>query len=145
MRSLTNVIVIWGRQASVALLLSLGGLAFAAPTCARLADGSAIYLRATSVVRQIAEFRVWSKSHSFPVAFLAPVDKEVWINGKCYWSVTVSADRPERFELWHVFYIHLPSKTILVEDSVAGDPILLRDWRKLATLVSKKSSQNRVP
>jgi hypothetical protein len=102
--------------------------AHATPKCSAHAEGSATYVSATKVVSQLPEYRAWSSAHSFPVAFGAPMDEETLVNGKCYWSVSVYADRTERLELWHIFYVHLSSKTLLIQDS-EGDPIALKKWR----------------
>lgn len=113
-------------------VLFCGGMgpALAAPPCTELAEGSAAYSRAIRIVRKVPEVHTWSNSHSFPIAFGASTDKEVLLQGKCYWSVSVYADRPERFELWNVFFVHLPSKSVLVGELASGDPISLREWRK---------------
>ncbi|WP_196803543.1 hypothetical protein [Thiomonas sp. FB-6] len=110
------------------LVFGLVGFAHATPKCSAIAEGSAAYTRASELVSQLSEFRTWSSSHSFPVAFGAPTDEEVWVKGKCYWSVSVFADRPERLELWHIFYVRLSSKDVLIQDS-EGDPISLKKWR----------------
>ena len=102
--------------------------AHATPKCSARAEGSAAYVSATEVVSQLPEFRAWSNAHSFPVAFGAPMDEEVLVKGKCYWSVSVYADRPERLELWHIFYVRLSSRAVLIQDS-EGDPIPLKKWR----------------
>jgi len=98
------------------------------PKCNARAEGSAAYVSATEVVSQLLEYRAWSSAHSFPVAFGAPMDEEILVNGKCYWSVSVYADRPERLELWHIFYVRLSSRVVLIQDS-EGDPISLKKWR----------------
>lgn len=110
------------------LILGLVSTAHATPKCSARAEGSASYVSATEVVRQLPEYRAWSSTHPFPVAFGTPVDEEVLVKGKCYWSVSVYADRPERFELWHIFYVRLSSRTIFVQDS-EGEPISLKRWR----------------
>lgn len=114
----------------LAYIFVLGNVSFAqaASTCSAPAEGSAAYAHATDAVRQLSEFRAWSKSHFFPIAFGTPNDKEVLIRRQCYWIVSVYADRPERLELWRVFYVRLPSKAILVQD-FDGSPISLSAWR----------------
>lgn len=101
----------------------------AASECGASAQGSAAYARAADAVRLLSEFRAWSKSHSFPVAFGTPNDKEVLVQGQCYWSVSVYADRPERFELWHIFLVRSPSKVAFVKDPESGTPVALSAWR----------------
>ena len=110
------------------LILGLVSTAHATPKCSARAEGSASYVSATEVVRQLPEYRAWSSTHSFPIAFGAPMDEEVLVKDKCYWSVSVYADRPERLELWHIFYVRLSSRAVFVQDS-EGDPISLKRWR----------------
>jgi hypothetical protein len=122
---------------ALALLTLFGGLATAvqasAPCNAR-ANESKAYLRATDAVRRLSEFRLWSASHKFPVSFLASVDKEQTLRGKCYWSVTVYADRPERAEYWHGFYVSRETNIVsFVDDITGGSPIPLTAWRKSKT------------
>jgi len=117
------------------LVFGIACSAQAAPSCAALAEGSAAYVRAAEAVRHLAEFQAWSKSHSFPVAFGTPNDKEVLVQGRCYWSVSVYADRPERLELWHIFFVRSPSEVAFVQDIRSGSPVSLSAWR----------SQNKVP
>ena len=110
------------------LIFGFVSTAYATSNCGAHAKGSAAYVSATEVVSQLPEYRAWSSAHSFPVAFGASLDKEILVEGKCYWSVTVYADRPERLELWHIFYVRLSSKAVLVQD-LEGDPIPLKKWR----------------
>ncbi len=89
-----------------------------------------MYLHATREVRRLPEFRTWSRSHSFPVTFGAPSDTQRLVAGKCYWSVSVYAARPERLELWHIFYVRQSRKVELIQDPVNGEPVSLAAWRK---------------
>lgn len=118
------------RSLILACILVFGFVAtvHAIPKCSARAEGSADYVNATKVVSQLPEYRAWSSTHSFPVVFGAPMDEEVLVNGKCYWSVSVYASQPERLELWHIFYVRLSSKAVLIQDS-EGDPISLNKWR----------------
>jgi hypothetical protein len=116
-----------------ALALSLASVALAEGRCNEAAEGSAAYKNATDLVRQLPEYQAWSRSHNFPEAFNGALDKEVLLGGKCYWSISVYADRPERLELWHVFFLHQPANEILVE-SIEGEPIALKEWRKQGAL-----------
>lgn len=111
------------------LAISLAFAAHAAPGCGENAEGSTAYLKAAEVVQSLPEFQAWSKSHSHPVVFGAPMDKEVLLNDQCYWSVSVFADRKERLELWHIFFVRPSSNTTLVQDSASGEPISLAAWR----------------
>lgn len=110
----------------------------AAPKCGAPAEGSAAYARATDAVRHLSEFRAWSKSHSFPVTFGTPNDKEVLVQGQCYWSVSVYADRPERLELWRVFFVRPPSKVAFVQDPESGSPVSLSAWRSQSEVPGTK-------
>jgi len=58
------------------------------------------------------------------------MDKEVSLKGQCYWSVSVFADRGERLEPWHIFFVRPSSKSTLVQDPASGEPISLATWRK---------------
>jgi hypothetical protein len=109
--------------------------AHAASSCTALAEGSAAYVGAAEAIRHLPEFQSWSKSHSFPVAFGTPNDKEVLVQGRCYWSVSVYSDRPERLELWNVFLVRPPSKIAFVQGLESGSPVSLGAWR----------SRNKVP
>lgn len=117
------------RLICAALALNLANFALAEGRCNAAANGSADYKQATDLVRQLPEYQAWSRSHNFPVAFNASLDKEVLLGGKCYWSISVYADRPERLELWHVFFVRQAAKDVLVE-SIEGEPISLKEWRK---------------
>ena len=108
----------------------LCGSATAAPTCNAVAEHSAGYRRAAEVVRNLLEVQAWAHSHKFPVAYGEPVDKQVLVDGQCYWSVTVYANRPERLELWNVFYVSVTDLHVLIEDPVDGESIPLDTWRK---------------
>jgi hypothetical protein len=110
--------------------LGVSGSAAAASKCNGTAAGSKAYVRATQVVHKLPEVEQWSRSHQFPVAYGSMVDKQVLIGGKCYWSVTVYADRTERLELWQVFYVGSGESAILVEDSARGEPVSIAEWRQ---------------
>ena len=120
------------------LMFGLVCSAHAASSCTALAQSSAAYVRATDAVRQLSEFQAWAKSHSLPVAFGTPNDKEVLVQGRCYWSVSVYADRPERLELWHVFYVRPPSKVTFVQEPESGSPVSLSTWRSRNKVPGKK-------
>jgi hypothetical protein len=111
------------------LVLSFANSVYATTNCSAVATGSIEYERAVSVVRRTTEFYTWSKTHSFPVAFSTFADRQVLVRGKCYWSVSVYVDRPERFEMWHVFFVDRLNKHILIQDPASGEPISLQVWR----------------
>jgi len=104
--------------------------AHAASRCNESAVNSSAYLVAANGVRQLPEFRAWVKSHSFPAALGAVVDREAIVNGVCYWSVSVYADRTERLEMWNVFYVRRPNNVSLVQDPTSGEPISITAWRE---------------
>jgi hypothetical protein len=112
--------------------LLLGGIAAtasAAPSCNAQALNSASYALAIDAVRNLPELAAWSRTHAFPVAFGESFDKQERLEGRCYWSVSVYANRPERLELWHIFYVEVDGKRLLVQDPVSGDTISLQRWR----------------
>ncbi|MBB4846105.1 hypothetical protein HNP55_004659 [Paucibacter oligotrophus] len=118
-------------KAAVFLLLpSLTTLAWSKPDCSSIASNSPpAYMEATRRVESLPEFKRWAASHSFPVAFGAPVDKQVLLRGTCYWSVSVYADRPERFEAWNFFLVPRRGGQLLVADA-DGEYVSLNTWRK---------------
>lgn len=97
--------------------------------CAGDALHSVDYARSITAVRQLPELDAWSRSHAFPVAFGESVDKQILLDGRCYWSVSVFANRPERLELWNIFYVQSKGKSVLVQDPVSGEAISLEQWR----------------
>jgi hypothetical protein len=115
---------------AIALLAAalLAGTAHAAPRCVQPEDGSPAFEQAYQLVAPLPELKAWSRTHKFPVAF-SGANEALERDGRCYVSVAVSADRPERMELWHLFYVHVPSRAILVVDPVSGDPVTLQAWR----------------
>jgi hypothetical protein len=80
-------------------------------------------------VLALAETKAWSNSHPFPVVVMPEIDKKQGLGGRCYWSVTVYASRPERMELWHVFFAELEGDRILISDS-NGAVVTLDHWRR---------------
>lgn len=108
--------------------LVLGGTAAAKQACLPPTMEQPDFLRAETLVSRLPELKKWAKSHHFPVAY-GTTREVAERNGRCYLPVTVSADRPERHELWHIFYVHPSSKSMLVMDPVSGDLISLHQWR----------------
>ena len=109
--------------------------ATAATDCSPIAAGSAAYMHSTEAVRRLPEFRAWSRTHSFPIAFNAAVDGQIFVDGRCFWSVAVFANRPERLELWNVFAVSPRDGVSYVDDPTVGEFITLKAWR--ARLQSK--------
>ena len=107
----------------------IGGASGAATSCHADALDSAGYARAIQSVRDLPELAQWSRSHHFPVAFGESIDKQLRLRGRCYWSVSVYANRPERMELWQIFYVEANGKRVLVQDPVSGVAISLEKWR----------------
>jgi hypothetical protein len=121
---------LWMRHAFFAILFAcLCAAGNAAPRCDEPALHAAGYTRSIKAVQRLPEVVAWSRFHPFPVAYGRFVDKQVLLQGRCYWSVSVYANRPERFELWHVFYVEASGKRILVQDIVSGDAISMKTWR----------------
>ncbi len=108
---------------------SANGATGAASSCHADALDSAGYARAIQSVRELPELVQWSRSHRFPVAFGESIDKQLRLRGRCYWSVSVYANRPERMELWQIFYVEANGKRMLVQDPVSGMAISLHQWR----------------
>jgi hypothetical protein len=107
----------------------IGGASGAATSCNADALDSAGYARTIQSVRELPELVQWSRSHRFPVAFGESIDKQLRLQGRCYWSVSVYANRPERLELWQIFYVEANGKRMLVQDPVSGVAISLQQWR----------------
>jgi hypothetical protein len=102
----------------------------AQPRCdAVAAPHAAGYANSIKSVERLPEWAAWSRSHPFPVAYGLSMDKQVLLQGRCYWSVSVYANRPERMERWRGFYVDVSGKRVLVEDPVSGDAISLKMWR----------------
>ena len=118
---------------SVSLALCVAFSAHAEARCSGAAKGSSDYKRAAEIVRHLPEYQAWSRSHSFPVAFGSFTDKRVLVKGKCYWSVSVYADRADRLELWHVFLVRRSSARVLIENT-EGERVPLAQWRKRSTV-----------
>lgn len=115
--------------AVVLVLCSASGAVQAASKCNAMALNSPSYTQAIETVRHLPELAVWSRSHGFPVAFGESMDKQERLDGRCYWSVSVYASRPERLELWQIFYVEAAGKRLLVQDPVSGEAISLQKWR----------------
>jgi hypothetical protein len=98
--------------------------------CVAKAEGSIEYQKATDSVRLLPEFASWSSAHSYPVSFGSPVDNEIRIKGRCFWSVTVYANRSDRLELWNVFYVN-KSGAVRYVSNQDGEPTLLTVWRNV--------------
>ena len=109
-------------------LLVVGGTAVAKQACLPPTMEQPNFVRAEILVSRLPELKKWAKTHHFPIAY-GTTRGVVERYGRCYLPVTVSADRPERQELWHVFYVHVSSKSMLVMDPVSGDPVSLKQWR----------------
>ena len=116
----------------VPLILSLSLLVcsygIAAPACIAPELDSAAFRRAENLVQRLPEFRAWSKAHKFPVAYDSVADPIVR-EGRCYISVAVSASRPERLELWQLFYVNATRRSVLIQEPINGEIISLKKWR----------------
>ena len=115
------------RQCVAAFALAIPVAVASAKACAPAELGT--FENAQRQVQRIEEFKKWRASHAFPVAFSLDENTTSRIRSRCYWQVPVYADRPERFELWHVFYVSNRRSEILVMD-VNGQPETLDAWRK---------------
>lgn len=100
-----------------------------APRCDAPALHASGYQRSIATVRRLPELIAWSRSHTFPIAYGESLDQQVALEGRCYWSVSVYANRPEQLELWNVFYVEPKGKRVLVQDPGSGEAISLQAWR----------------
>jgi hypothetical protein len=103
----------------------------AKPVCAAAAQGSAEYKSAVDLVRLLPEFKRWMASHTFPVVFGEPFDKEVLVHDKCFWSVSVYANRPDRLEPWMDFLVYFRDREIFVPSEDGDDYVTISRWRKM--------------
>lgn len=123
------------------LLLCLGAAGQAAmqpvperaPRCDAPALHASDYRRSIATVRRLPELVAWSRSHTFPVAYGESLDQQVALEGRCYWSVSVYANTPERLELWNVFFVEPKGKRVLVQDPESGEAVSLQQWRNQLT------------
>ncbi|MCG2595158.1 hypothetical protein LZ009_20455 [Ramlibacter sp. XY19] len=99
-----------------------------AAVCSGAAAGVKDYERAVKQVLALREIKAWRRTHPFPVSVVPEVDKKQMVGSRCYWSVTVYANRPERLELWNVFFVELNGRHMLVSDP-NGDEVSLNQWR----------------
>jgi hypothetical protein len=120
--------VMRGVKALAAFVLALSSFVAAAKGCDRREVGP--FEKARQRVQRLEEFKAWRASHSFPVAFSLGKSTTIRVGSTCYWQVPVYADRPERFELWHIFYVSEHRKAILVLDIASDEPETLEAWRK---------------
>lgn len=104
----------------------------AASSCNAQALNSPGCAHALESVRNLPELAAWYSTHNFPVAFGESLDKQERLDGRCYWSVSVYANQPERLELWHIFYVEADGKRLMVQDPVSGDAISSQKWRSKA-------------
>jgi hypothetical protein len=111
-----------------AFILGLASFVATAKSCDPSEVGS--FEKARKRVQGLDEFKQWRSSHKFPVAFSLGRSNTFRVRSRCYWEVPVYADRPERFELWHVFYVSEHRKSIFVMDVASGEPETLDAWRK---------------
>jgi hypothetical protein len=129
-RYLSASILLLGLLLSAALNT---GAALAKDLCQNTAtQDSKAYERAVRQVMRLPELKRLQKAQPYPVAWMEIVDKETLIEGKCYWTVTIYLDRPDRMELWQGFYVRKSDQRILVDSPDGGDPVTLTEWRKHA-------------
>ena len=125
---------LWIRHIFFAVLFAcLCAAGNAAPRCDESALHAAGYAHSIKSVERLPEWVAWSRSHPFPVTYGQSVDRQVLLKGRCYWSVSVYANRPERQELWRVFYVDVSGTRLLVQDIVSGNAISLKTWRTKGT------------
>ena len=102
-------------------------------TCDANSEGSTAYLEAETFVYTLPEVKTWKKLvYATPgrkVITIPSFGHQSFIDGKCYWSVTLFEDTPEKYNRWNEFYIRDKGKHILVDDITGGDPMTLKQWR----------------
>ena len=113
-----------------ALFALLAAIASAEPSCQAPQHDSPLLERAERLVQQLPELQAWSKSHSFPVAYIGSF-KPLVRSGKCFVAVSVYANRPERYESWNHFYVNVESEEVLVQQP-SGEVVTLGEWRSNA-------------
>jgi hypothetical protein len=122
------------------LLLALAEVASAqAQRCETPSSDSPLLAQAADLVRALPETEAWSKSHSFPVAYLG-IYRPLVRSGKCFIAVDVYADRSEWLEPWHFFYVNVESKAIFVVKPISGEAVSLEEWRSNASPHSNNSA-----
>ena len=114
----------------VLMLLLLGGAAHASSDCH--VGSSAEQAAASNLVQLLPEVAAWkqgneSSSRHFSTYFGGGSPE--FVSGKCYLTVFAYVNLQTRLDLWHVFAVHLPSKTVLVEDMPSGQFLSLEQWR----------------
>jgi hypothetical protein len=111
-----------------------------AEKCAGSARGSAEYREAAESVFRLPEFKAWSKSNRFPVVLGERVDKKVLLEGRCYWSVSVYANRGSQLDMWHVLLVGDKGREIYIDDG-EGETLSLDQWRKRRARAEQSSSK----
>jgi hypothetical protein len=117
------------RRLLTAVALAVACVTSHASNCEGPALGAADYDRAVKTVLDLPETRAWSRTHVFPVSVLPANDGRRAMKNGCYWSVTVDANRPERLETWHVFFVQVRGKRMLISD-LNGNEVPLDQWRR---------------
>ena len=131
-----------GKTASVAALLLLFAASAQAEKCAGSARGSSDYREAAEAVFQLPEFKAWSKSNRLPVVLGERVDKKVLFEGRCYWSVSVYANRGSQLDMWHVLLVGNGGREIYIDDG-EGETLSLDQWRKRRARADQATSKPR--
>lgn len=115
--------------ATLGLLMSSDTFA----SCDAKAEGSISYFKAETFVYTLPEVKAWRKLvYAVPgrkVITIPSFDHQLLINGRCYWSVTLFEDTPNKYTRWNQFYIRDKDQHILVGDITGGDPMTLKQWR----------------
>ena len=111
----------------LALLLACLPVA-ASAVCAPAQAGTPAFESAARQIQQLPELNAWSRSQPFPVAYDSSAEPLVR-KGRCYQAIAVYANRPERLEVWHLFYVNAANRSVLIQEPVTGEVIPLNQWR----------------
>lgn len=123
--------------ASLSLLFAASAQA---EKCVGPARGSTDYREAAEAVFQLPEFKVWAKSNRLPVVLGERIDKKVLFEGRCYWSVSVYANRGSQLDMWHVLLVGNQGREIYIDDG-EGETLSLDQWRKRRARAEQSSSK----
>ena len=109
------------------MLLMLSSAAYATPECIPSESSKSDLRRATKLVQRLPELTGWTHSSNSIVFDTGSREK---IGRWCYDTVYVYGVLPNHdLDLRYVFAVHLPTRTILVEDIPSAEFIPLKRWR----------------
>jgi hypothetical protein len=110
-------------------LYLLSGAAHASSECRAHAVSSAEQAAASNLVQLLPEVAAWRHGDESKFSTYLGSGEPAFLGGNCYITVFAYVNLPTHLELWHVFAVYLPSKTVLVEDMPSGQFVSLKQWR----------------